>query len=176
MEAWAHVSKSTVANCWKHADILSCEDQNTPVDPALNNDSGITNAISELQGALDKLSVQHIAPKNVPTVEELLEVDGEITTEAEWTDTEILEQVDFNRREANGEHIPELDEPEPEPELVMSRSEACQALAKLDRFFQSCPGDNFAQARALFPKIRNELRRDINESLEQADIRKFFSQ
>lgn len=182
-EAWTYVTSTTIANCWNHAGILEAQKpENKPSDSSngvasgtqLAVDSGVQDAVKALEHALTELSVQHVALKNLPTAEELLNIPSESITEDLWTDEDILEQVKLNEREESGEHVIELDE-DPEPAPTMSVASAMTALAELNHFFQDRVGDDFAQARALVPKLRRELRKELNDSKEQADIRSYFS-
>lgn len=179
-EAWTYVTSKTVANCWKHAGILEPEkgpsEAVSGASPStqLAVDSGVQEAVNALQSTLTNLAGQHVATANLPTAEELLNIAGEMVTEEVWSDNDIIEQVQLNAREESGEHVIELDE-DPEPAPVMSVASALSALADLNRFFQDRVGDEYAQARALVPKLRRDLRRELDSSREQADIRRYFT-
>ncbi|KAI5116181.1 hypothetical protein M0805_002680 [Coniferiporia weirii] len=200
IEAWSYVHSRTVANCWNHTKILGHTAQTGQPGPVTTTgtethsssdtsnstttmkDAGFNEAISGLQDALSAITGQNVASKNLPTVNELIDPEPERITEEIWTDEDIVEQIHLDSREEDGEHIQELDDaPHPagsETQFVppMSLPEACAALSRLHGLFQTCVGEDFEQARALLPRIRRALRKDINDSLEQADIRSFFTQ
>ncbi|EJC98603.1 uncharacterized protein FOMMEDRAFT_161421 [Fomitiporia mediterranea MF3/22] len=156
---------------------MSQEDTAIPIDPMLQQyTTRVTQAISELSAALEevKLNGRTVLAMNIPTAEELLNILDKKITEAKWTDEEILEQVEYDKKESIGEHIPELEALEPEPEPLISYAEAVQLLSKLNTLFQSKIGAEFTEARALFPKLTRNLCKKINSSLEQTDIWLFF--
>ena len=54
---------------------------------------GVSSAVIELKTILSHFSHQHVGSKNTLDVEELLSVNGEEVTEAEWMDEDIAEQT-----------------------------------------------------------------------------------
>ena len=171
-EAWAQITPKIVINCWKHAGILDAS--LIHIDPATNNDSGVNQAITELMEAIKELFVHAVAAKDVPSTDELLEIDAKKIMEAEWMDAEILEQVEINSCEESGENIPELEEPRPDPEPLISLLEALRALLQLQHRFLTEVGPEYAEAQTLFPKLYQEIQKNITNSLKQTDIPSFF--
>ncbi|KAL5487738.1 hypothetical protein ACEPAI_5846 [Sanghuangporus weigelae] len=163
-----------VTNCWKHAGILDPYAINSMETPADQVDE-VQAAVSQLESTLKEFVKEIVPLKHVVRVKDFLEVESEKITEAEWADGEILEQVELNRREANGEHIPELELPEPEPEPIISLHEACHVLTQLCTLLQTRMGTEAEEARMVLPKLRRSLRWEIQTSLAQTDIRGYFS-
>ena len=159
-----------------YSNLVFTQGNNIPIDPALNHDSGVMSTVLGLSDALNKLKLNRstVLLINIPTVEELLKISDKKVTEAELTDKEILEQIEYDRKEANREHVPELEAPEPEPEPLISYSEAICTLAKLNTLFQSETGPDFTEAKVLLPKLTRTLCKKCNNTLEQADICSFF--
>ena len=181
MEAWTYVSDKTIANCWRHAGILEQTPALKPSEdpPADTNglstiqDAGVKEAVDGLNKALSDLAVQQVVLNDLPTADELLNIADENVTEAVWSDDDIIEQVQLNAREERGEHVQELDDDEPVP--IISASKALFMLSELDRFFQQNEGNECAKLRAAIPKARREIRREVERSKVQADIRSFIN-
>ena len=103
--SWSFVTQKTVEHCWLKLGILA----NKATVAALNTVVGISSAIEDLEMALQALAVRHITAKNLPTVNELIQNEGENQTEAEWTDEDIVEQVRIDTVESVGGGVESLD-------------------------------------------------------------------
>ena len=86
---------------------------------------GAASAVNELKTVLSHFSHQHVGSKNTLDVEELLSVDGEEVTEAEWTDEDIAEQTRVDVIEEAGGVVDVLEEPSNEEPPMLSLPEAC---------------------------------------------------
>ena len=182
MEAWSYISSQTIANCWRHAGVLQEQKpEKKPSDQCqkvmdtarIAEDAGIKDAVTGLERALSELSVQHVALQNLPTAEELLNITDEDVTEVVWQDEDIIEQAKLNAREEEGEHIQELED-DPEPEPVISASKASFMLMELGRFLQEREGEVYEKLHAAIPMAQREIRKEVNSSKVQTDIRSFL--
>jgi len=63
---------------------------------------GVEKAVSRLKTALGKLAAHVIAPRDEPAGEELVTVTAEVVTAPEWTEDEIVEQVQLEKQ-GNGD-------------------------------------------------------------------------
>jgi hypothetical protein len=148
--------------------------------PAQNPDGTLKDAkdidaIKELDSALKELSINSILARNIIPSAELISVEAENVTEAEWTDEDIVEQVKFNQIEAEGGEVEELQEPPPlVEEQRLSLKEACQMMTRLNDFFRVRNGGKFADARKLLTSVSRDLRAESMASLQQQGIGKYF--
>lgn len=167
-EAWSFVTERTIANCWKHAGILHpSQVESTATNMPVPE---VKEAESELSKALEEMVVtENVTSKNLLTVDELLDVEGEKVTEQELTLEELIEQHKLDTREANGEHIDELDDPEPVIEPLMSLSEACAQISALERLAKE-GGSDWDDARRFLPKLKRFIRKELNKGLKQSDL------
>ncbi|KAL5536767.1 hypothetical protein ACEPAF_590 [Sanghuangporus sanghuang] len=167
------VTCKTITNCWKHAGILDPYAINSTEAP-VDQSNEVQSAVSKLESTLKEFVKEVVPSKHATLTKEYLKVDAEKITEAEWSDSEILEQMDINRREKSGEDIPELEPSEPEPELIISLHEGCRMLMQLSALLQTWLGSEAEEARKVLPKLRYSLRREIQDGLAQTSIRKYF--
>ena len=124
------------------------------------------------------VAVSNVLEKNVPTVNELINSEAEKVTEADWTDEDIVAQVEYNYLEAQGVTVEDLEPPEPEPEPEVSPKDALVAAAHLEQIAKSRAASKpeFEELRRLLPKVRRMLRKEAMDVLEQKDIRSFFKE
>ena len=149
--------------------MLGSLNSDSPPEPAIDPKS-----LSQLQEYLDELADVAIAKCNVPTIAELLEIPGEEVTEAEWSTEDIVEQVEQDMQEDNGEICESRDEEESEP--VISTGEALRAALDLETFIlQRLPGE-YDNLLPELQRIRRKLLPMITNELKQTDIRQFYTQ
>lgn len=172
MEAWGRVTQTTVANCWRHTGILDPYHKPTH---GMASDPSITQAESDLELVLAKLMLsENVTAKNCVSAQEFMDVDGEGKTEDEWSFDDFIEQQQLDAREANGEHIEEMDV-DPEPEVCeMTLLEACSAVTGLERLMHSRVGEVPDEARAFLSKLKRYIRREFNSALQQRSITSYF--
>lgn len=172
-EAWACVTKETVSNCWKHAGILSTADCNnttsnlsTPVvDPS----------VQELAAAVEKLSLSGVlASRDVPTIEDLLDIEDEQITEAVWTDEEIVQQAHLEQQVEDGKDLEDMENDE-EVVPLLSNGAACQAISELIRLCDQRNEAIFHSARALLLSLGMQLRAESSAAMKQSEITQFFT-
>ena len=171
LRAWALITQETVTNCWKHSGILDPPTENIhSIDP-INHDQGLHQAISQLQTAITSIAMTDIAPQNVPTVDEVLNVPSEQVTEEVWSDEDIIRQVQYNENteseEMEEEQVVERRQP-------ISLSEACRIINELSFLFETYAGSEYEQARSNLLKINRNFRNELTKSLKQGDIRSHF--
>ena len=175
--AWSFTTQKTVANCWRHAGILDPsqlgggkEETNGKANEKVKE---VEEAEEKLRETLESLvSSENITKKKILSVDELLDIPGEKETEQEYTIEELIEQHHLDEREAAGEHIAELDDPEPEKETPPSLSDACSMISALERLTKE-RGPDFEEARNLLPKLKQMLRKELNHSLHQSNLSQF---
>lgn len=173
--AWGRLSRETVQNCWQHTGILGGEMDKTdiPIDPALLTPGNqVVSAVAELGEALAKLNGDHIAKNDVLTAEEWLELPEEKITEGTWSDEDILEQYEINKREANGEHISELEvDPEPTPKPKVSLTQALEALDLYDRYLEDNPTTQSHELLLKHRALKRGMRLEVSSSLKQPPLK-----
>ena len=170
-EAWSQVSAATIANCWKHTQILP---QLGQPSPAAYQDS--TDAEDELSKTLEEVAGCFIGKDNICGVADLVDDEEEKITEAEWTDEDILDQARRNLTEAAGGDDPD---PEPEPEPIREPfpfKDALKSLARIELYMQDEQPDSplTPKVLSLFPHVRRELRKNDMESKKQVTLDSFF--
>ena len=168
LEAWSHITSTTVSNCWRHAGILG--------GPANIVDADVQAVELELKEALEKIvASENVTRRNITSINDLLDIEGEKQTESEWTVEELVEQQQFDKREENGEHIEDLDgDPEPEPEPDMTWAHASAAISALERLLHTHTGATPDEARIFLPKLQRFVRKEINSSLTQRNLLSYF--
>ena len=86
--AWEKITSQIVQNCWQHTGILFAA--SLPVGP---NIAETERANSELQLALNRLvEEQYISLRNIASIEDLVQNEGEKVTEDEWTIEDFIKQ------------------------------------------------------------------------------------
>lgn len=186
-EAWSVVSTSTIVNCWKHTGIVSPRgpdgitilpsNPETPLKPSQAAkdaaDISVTKALQMLQTVIDKLGSRRVGSENVLKAAEMVDVKEERVTEKEWTDEEIVMQVQAEAKEKAGESEEDSDD-EDEPAL-WSHSRTLQALKELQRTALVRGGDEWVEAAKLLPRLIRCVRHDEQVSMRQTDLHGFLS-
>ena len=116
---------------------------------------------------------ENVTQKTIATVSDLLDVEAEVETEEEWTLEDLIEQHRFDEQEAAGYHVDELD-PEPEPEPLITWSEASSAFSSALRLFELETGDIPEQAQAILPVFIQYTRKKIDTAKKQTSLLSYF--
>lgn len=178
-QAWSHISKETIANCWKHTGIIcSSEPNNSPKTSAIiapEVPPEVDKSVQELANAIERLATSGVvASRNVPAVEDLLNIEGEQITEALWTDEEIVEQACLEQQVEDGMEVQEVDCDE-EVAPLLSNGAACQAITELIRLCEHRNEDIFHSARTLLSNLGMHLRAERTAAMRQPEITQFFA-
>lgn len=182
VEAWSQITRTTIRNCWKHTGILggakTDKTDTIPIDPTLltAEDQGKT-AVSELDKALKKLNLKHVAKGDAMTAVEWLDMPDENVTEGVWTDEDVIQQVEINKREANGEHIAELDVDSRESEsksALVSPEEALSALEKLNQYLKENPSHQSDRHQTFNRHLQANIRLEQTSEMSQSRLHSFF--
>ena len=88
----------------------------------------------------------------------LIELPDRGLTEAEWTDEEIV--VNIEQEIAQGPEGESEGEDKEEERPVLSLNKAKKAMMDLDRFCQSRPGHVMEEAQVLLPRLLWEVMKD----------------
>ncbi|KEP50554.1 DDE superfamily endonuclease [Rhizoctonia solani 123E] len=108
-DAWEQVSSTTIANCWRHTKISgpAPEEAVTAFSvPTVANE--VNEAVASLQHTLNSAG-DRIGPLGPMHAHKYLAIDATVPTEQEWSDQEIVEQIQEElkqtKAEARGEII-----------------------------------------------------------------------
>lgn len=173
-EAWGSVTKDTIASCWKHAGILSSPESDSNSKPSNAPTIEVDASVQELAAAIEKLTVSGVvASRNVPTVEDLLDIEDEQTTEAVWSDEEIVRQAHLEQQEEDGMEV-EDEENDEDPVPLLSNGAACQAITELIRLCDHRNEAIFQAARASLMSLAMQLRAERSAAMKQSEITRFF--
>jgi hypothetical protein len=176
--AWESVTSSTVAHCWTHSGILRGPDEVVSiVDPVLTEPECVKKAVNDLQDSLSRLVLTgQIAPRDVPTVEELISNTAEKETEAPWSDQDIVDQVRINEIEDKGETVAELDDtPPPDAKPLMSLGDARRSVNELLRLYNVREGEKAQNFRNMLALMKHDIQHDVIASQRQTNISDFYS-
>ena len=188
-EAWSQIKQSTIKNCWKHTGILVksiSPSTELPIDPSLLQaekrsaaNAFVDTAVASLDEALARLAVTHIGEKEILTTEEWLDMEAEEITEGVWMDADIVEQVEFNKCEAKGEHIPELDDYDRQADMdsdrkTISHADALTALKTLDNFLLENPMAQSDQHLSINRQLKAQLHWEVTNGLSQSQLHSLF--
>lgn len=151
-----------------------------PIDPTLLTagvDKDLDDAVADLDKAIKELTIDHLANCETLTAAELLDLPEERITEGEWTDEDIFNQVKVNNHEKNGEHVTELDDPEPEDSRLslMTKTQVIQAIKKLCQFLNTFPEPEYRHADIYLRQVNQKLQQEINSALVQTNLSHFFA-
>lgn len=187
-EAWGFISSETIANCWRHTQILSprnadgsvmtlsndlepsvtLANSSTPADPA-------SYAILKLSDALKELNSSCVAPRDHMTAEEWLDSAEELVTEMEWTDGDIVEQTNAEvAAQGDGSDNASETKEEDEPPLYTA-TQAIVAIRELDRLFRVSTGTEFTTAIPMLRAAARRLRAERQLALVQNTVNSYFS-
>lgn len=177
-QAWGFVSEATIVNCWKHTGITQTDHHSNSTQPSEVPASTTPNepdaSEQELATAIERLSVSGVvASRNVPTVEDLLDIEEEQVTEALWTDEDIVQQACLEQQVEDGRDIEEADSKDVAP--LISNGAACQAIAELLRICDQRSEATFQTARASLMSLGMQLRAERCATMKQSEITQFFA-
>ncbi len=178
-EAWDEVLQSTIANCWRHVDILprsTSPQPATPVTPAPQAEvQELTTLISNLP---DSMNADMSA-------EQFIDMDATLGTEQLLTDSEILDLV---TDPCDDPATPDPDECDPEPECEplppVTRRQARSGLDDAIRFIEQQASSEEASpelvssSAQLIRQLRSALASmdtQFKPTLTQKPIDAFFS-
>ncbi len=156
-EAWDEVLQSTIANCWRHVDILPRSTSPQPATPAPQAEvQELTTLISNLPGSMDADM----------SAEEFINMDASLDTEQLLTDSEILDLV---TDPCDDPATPDSDEcdPEPEPLPPVTRRQARGGLSDAIRFIEQQASSEDASPELMSSSA--ELIRQLRSALASMD-------
>ena len=156
--AWNNVTGTTIANCWKKADILPQYEDEIDEQDRENRDIQLElerlKEIEEVQVLIDKLVFE-----NPFTAEEFVQFDKSETTREMISDEEILKAVLHNEQEQEKER-------EEDPLPVISHNEAIESYDKVILYLE--------QREDVFNVNKEELK-FIKKLKKEALKQQFFS-
>lgn len=180
-EAWGHISNETIANCWKHTKIICSNDSELSNSPHTSSTKAseappeVDSSVKELANAIERLSTSGVvASRNVPTVKDLLDIEGEQITEALWTDEEIVEQACLEQQVEDGVDAQDAD-CDDDVVPLLSNGAACQAITELIRLCEHRNEDIFHSARSTLLNLGMRLRAERCAAMRQPEITQFFA-
>lgn len=175
LDAWRRISPETVQNCWKHTGILQkpqADEMDIPIDPKLmaSQPSQTDTAIDELSKALEELNTNHVAKSEAMTAEEWIDLADERITEGQWSEDDLIQQVQLNKCKEMGEHIAKLDDPEPVLKPEVTHRQALDALDLFDRYLSEHPSSDSHRIQLIHWGIKHGLQNEIRLSLRQPKL------
>ncbi|KAF8511335.1 hypothetical protein JB92DRAFT_3177430 [Gautieria morchelliformis] len=156
-EAWGVITAETISACWKHTKIVNPRAlDGSPLhtnSPSLPHTTivvvSVQMSIDLLQQAIDDLAKRKIGECNKLKAEEMVAMEGEMLTEKEWSDEDIVEQV---IADVSPEEAMEVSDDEEHPPL-MAPAQALQAVRELQRYALAHSGPEWDDAAQLLPKL-----------------------
>ena len=172
-QAWGDVKAKTIANCWRHVNILPSADK-PPTDTDSDSDDDIP--LQQLESD-DDIPLQQLRnmmakiPDATMTAEEYIHVDATVETSPSMTDDAILEMVRESDTPENSDS--ESDDDEAPPPRVVTGMMAKNGLADVLTYMENQP--SYAHRLPELLSIMKDLKTISQSTCSQSKISDFFT-